>query len=64
MRFKMGAWRRKLVRRGETGSISVDDIPLPDTEHNLALELERRELLERLSTAISHMGIAAGRSSA
>ncbi len=56
MRFKMVAWRRKSVRRGETGSVSVDDVPLPDTGYDLAADLERRELLERLGTAISHMG--------
>ena len=56
MRFKMVAWRRKLVRRGEIGSVSVDDVPLPDTAHDLELELERRDLLNRLGTAISHMG--------
>jgi len=56
MRFKMAAWRRKAVRRGETGSISVDDVPLPDTAHDLEADLERREMLERLGDAISRMG--------
>ena len=56
MRFKMVAWRRKAVRRGETGSISVDDVPLPDTAHDLEADLERREMLERLGDAISRMG--------
>jgi RNA polymerase sigma-70 factor, ECF subfamily len=56
MRFKMVAWRRKAVRRGETGSVSVDDVPLPDTAHDLEADLERREMLERLGDAISRMG--------
>ena len=56
MRFKMVAWRRKAVRRGETGSVSVDDVPLPDTAHDLEADLERREMVERLGDAISRMG--------
>jgi RNA polymerase sigma-70 factor, ECF subfamily len=56
MRFKMVAWRRKAVRRGETGSVSVDDVPLPDTAHDLEADLEQREMLERLGDAISRMG--------
>jgi RNA polymerase sigma-70 factor (ECF subfamily) len=56
MRFKMVALRRKLVRRGETGSVSVDDVQLPDAAADPGREIEKRELLERLATAISHMG--------
>jgi RNA polymerase sigma-70 factor, ECF subfamily len=56
MRFKMVALRRKLVRRGETGSVSVDDVQLPDPAADLAGDIEKRELLDRLATAISHMG--------
>jgi RNA polymerase sigma-70 factor (ECF subfamily) len=56
MRFKMVAFRRKLVRRGEMGSISVDDIPLPDRSHDLAADVERRELLDRIAGAMSRMG--------
>jgi RNA polymerase sigma-70 factor (ECF subfamily) len=56
MRFKIVALRRKLVRRGETGSVSVDDVQLPDPAPDLASEVEKRELLERVASAISHMG--------
>jgi RNA polymerase sigma-70 factor (ECF subfamily) len=56
MRFKMVALRRKLVRRGETGAVSVDDVQLPDPGADVASEIEKRELLDRLATAISHMG--------
>ena len=56
MRFKMMALRRKLVRRGETGSVSVDDVQLPDRSTDLAADVEKRELLERVATAMSHMG--------
>ena len=56
MRFKMVALRRKLVRRGETGAVSVDDVQLPDPGADVASEIEKRELLDRLAAAISHMG--------
>ena len=56
MRFKMFALRRKLVRRGETGSVSVDDVQLPDPGADQASEMEKRELLERIAAAMSHMG--------
>ena len=56
MRFKMFALRRKLVRRGETGSVSVDDVQLPDPTPDVASELEKRELIGRVATALSHMG--------
>jgi RNA polymerase sigma-70 factor, ECF subfamily len=56
MRFKMVALRRKLVRRGETGSVSVDDMQLPDSGADLATVVEKRELLDRVASAMSHMG--------
>ena len=55
-RFKMFALRRKLVRRGEAGAVSVDDVQLPDPGADLATAIEKRELLERVATAMSHMG--------
>jgi RNA polymerase sigma-70 factor (ECF subfamily) len=56
MRFKMFGIRRKAARRGESGSVSVEDIQLPDTAHNLTTELEHREMLERIAGAMSRMG--------
>ena len=56
MRFKMVALRRKLVRRGETGAVSVDDIQLPDRTADPEVEVGRREMLDRIAGAMSRMG--------
>ncbi|HEY9139308.1 MAG TPA: sigma-70 family RNA polymerase sigma factor [Bryobacteraceae bacterium] len=56
VRFKMMSWRRKAARRGEYTQVSVTDIPLPDLEPNPADQLERREMLERLTRAVSQLG--------
>ncbi len=55
VRFKMGALRRKTVRRGEYTSISVDDVPLPDHAAGPELVFERSEMRERLRSAIGEM---------
>ena len=56
VRFKMMSWRRKAARRGEYTQVSVTDIPLPDLEPNPADQLERREMLERLTRAVAQLG--------
>jgi len=56
VRFKMMSLRRKAVRRGETSQISVDDIPLPDLDSSPADYVERKEMLERLTRAMSQLG--------
>ena len=56
VRFKMMSWRRKSARRGEYTQVSVTDIPLPDLEPNPADQLERREMLERLTRAVAQLG--------
>jgi len=56
VRFKMMAWRRKAVRRGEYRQVSIEDIPLPDLDGSPADSLERREMLARLETALGQMG--------
>lgn len=56
VRFKMMSWRRKAARRGEYTQVSVTDIPLPDLEPNPANQLERREMLERLTHAVAQLG--------
>lgn len=55
-RFKMMGVRRKIFRRGEHTQISVEEIPIPDTGQNPAAAYERKELTERLKTAIAQMG--------
>ena len=56
VRFKMMSLRRKAVRRGETSQVSIDDIPLPDLDSSPADYLERKEMLERLTRAMSQLG--------
>ncbi len=55
VRFKVLGERRKLVRRGEYGQVSVDDLPLAsasDTESETA----RRLTLERLRSVLPKLG--------
>ena len=53
MRFKMMAVHRKAERRGERGSISVDDVQVPDLGPDPGAHLERKEMVERLRRAMS-----------
>jgi RNA polymerase sigma-70 factor (ECF subfamily) len=53
LRFKMMAVHRKAERRGERGSISVDDVQLPDLGPDPGAYVERKEMLERLRRAMS-----------
>ena len=55
VRFKIMSLRRKNVRRGEYTQVSVTDIPLPDLDANPADAYERKEMLERLSRALSQL---------
>jgi len=56
LRFKMGASRRKAVRRGEYNRVSVEDIQLPDPGLDPAEDAERREMRERLIEAVGKLG--------
>ena len=53
LRFKMMAVYRKAERRGERGSISVDDVQLPDLGPDPGTSLERKQMLEHLRRALS-----------
>jgi RNA polymerase sigma-70 factor (ECF subfamily) len=55
VRFKIAGVRRKAVRRGEYTAVSVADIPLPDPGESPVTALERKEMLERLSRALSRL---------
>jgi RNA polymerase sigma-70 factor (ECF subfamily) len=55
-RFKVLGVRRKAARRGEYGQVSVEDVPLPDTRHDPYAALERREMLDRLKSALAKTG--------
>src|SRR5689334_24539081 len=52
VRFKMMSWRRKAVRHGEYTQVSIEDMPLPDLGESPADSLERKQMLERLETAL------------
>jgi RNA polymerase sigma-70 factor, ECF subfamily len=48
--------RRKSARRGEYTQVSVDEIQLPDDDFDPGIYLERREMLDRLTAALSGLG--------
>ena len=56
VRFKMMALRRKAVRRGEYTQVSITDIPLPDLDQNPAEYVERKQMMDRLTHAMSQLG--------
>jgi len=56
VRFKIVSTRRKAARRGEYSQVSVTDIPLPDLDANPATLAERKEMMERLTRAMSTLG--------
>ncbi len=56
MRFKIVSHRRKAARRGEYTAVSVTDIALPDLESNPAEQVERKEMLDRLTRAVGQLG--------
>ena len=56
VRFKMMAMRRKAARRGEYDSVSVADIPLPDSRPDPSAWAEGRETVARLRHAFAGMG--------
>jgi RNA polymerase sigma-70 factor (ECF subfamily) len=55
LRFKMWEMRRKAVRRGEYNQVSVDDMEVADTALRVDVEVEHKQLLERLLHAIEGM---------
>ena len=55
-RFKILSLRRKLQRRGEYTQVSLTDIQVPDLNSNPATAAERKELLERLASAMTQVG--------
>ena len=56
LRFKMLALHRKVERRGERGSVLVDEVQVPDLGPDPAAYVERKEMLERLKRAMSGLG--------
>jgi len=56
VRFKIMSYRRKAARRGEYSQVSVTDIALPDLNSNPADYAERKEMLDRLTSAVAQLG--------
>jgi RNA polymerase sigma-70 factor (ECF subfamily) len=55
-RFKIIALRRKVVRRGEHTSVSVDDTPIAGSEPDPFDQALRRERLARLESILRELG--------
>lgn len=55
-RFKLGAMRRKVYRRGEHQQVSVDEWTVPDAGDDPEVQAERRERMERLRQGLIQMG--------
>jgi RNA polymerase sigma-70 factor (ECF subfamily) len=55
LRYKMADFRRKMVRRGEHNSVPVDGIQIADGRADHAAAFERRELQQRLETALGQL---------
>jgi RNA polymerase sigma-70 factor, ECF subfamily len=56
LRFKIWDSHRKSLRRGEYNQVSLEDLQVADTAGNPGIEAERKEMLERLMTAIDGLG--------
>jgi RNA polymerase sigma-70 factor (ECF subfamily) len=54
-RFKMAGLRRKVHRRREAGTVSVDEIQVPDGAPDPEMHARREELLHRLTAAIEKL---------
>ncbi len=55
-RFKIAAHWRKAHRRGENTQVSIDDLPLADPGLSPSDAVEKQEMLERLTKALSQVG--------
>ena len=56
VRFKIMSLRRKSARRGEYTQVSITDIPLPDLDPGPADYVERKQMMEQLTRAVSQLG--------
>jgi RNA polymerase sigma-70 factor (ECF subfamily) len=56
LRFKMLDAHRKSLRRGEYNSESVDDLPLADPGDDPVTQLDQKQRVDRLLTAIGQLG--------
>jgi RNA polymerase sigma-70 factor (ECF subfamily) len=56
LRYKMLDAHRKALRRGEYSQESVEDFPLADTGDNPMTQLDQKQRVDRLLTAIVQLG--------
>ncbi len=56
LRYKMLDAHRKALRRGEYNQKSVEDLPLADAGNNPMAQLDQKQRVDRLLTAISQLG--------
>jgi RNA polymerase sigma-70 factor, ECF subfamily len=56
VRFKILGARRKIVRRGENAQVSVDDLPLANSDPNPEQVTSRKLMVERLRAAMAKLG--------
>lgn len=54
-RFKIAGLRRKSIRRGEYAQVPVEETALADPDADPGTRLERKEMLDRLTTAVSRL---------
>jgi RNA polymerase sigma-70 factor (ECF subfamily) len=55
-RYRMMALHTKSLRRGERGSVPLDDVPVMDPAEDPEAALERRERLDLLESALRTLG--------
>ena len=56
LRFKMLDAHRKALRRGEYNQESVDELPLVDPADDPATQLDQKQRVDRLMTALARLG--------
>ena len=56
LRFKMLDTHRKSLRRGEYNHTSVDDLPLANPGDDPATQLDQKQRVDRLMTAVAQLG--------
>jgi len=56
LRFKMLDAHRKALRRGEYNQASVEDLPLVDPADDPAMQLDQKQRVDRLMTALAKVG--------
>lgn len=55
LRFKMLDFHRKSLRRGEYNQVSIEELPLPDPGGDPSIEVERKQMTERLIVAMNQL---------